>query len=68
MRRNQVVLKITEEQRSELSKWAASRTLPAGECVSSAVDPGVGGRADLPADQDHATDHGANNLALEAAV
>jgi len=31
MRRNQAVLKITEEQRSELSRWAASRTLPAGD-------------------------------------
>src|ERR1700691_405892 len=31
MRRNQVVLQITDEQRSELSKWAASRTLPAGD-------------------------------------
>jgi len=31
MRRNQAVLRITDEQRSELSKWAASRTLPAGD-------------------------------------
>jgi transposase len=31
MRRNQAVLKITDQQRSELSKWAASRTLPAGD-------------------------------------
>ena len=31
MRRNQAVLTITDEQRSELSKWAASRTLPAGD-------------------------------------
>jgi hypothetical protein len=31
MRRNQEVLTITDEQRSELSKWAASRTLPAGD-------------------------------------
>ena len=31
MRRNQAVLAITDEQRSELSKWAQSRTLPAGD-------------------------------------
>jgi len=31
MRRNQTVLVITDEQRSELSKWAQSRTLPAGD-------------------------------------
>lgn len=31
MRRNQVLLRITDEQRNELSKWAASRTLPAGD-------------------------------------
>jgi transposase len=31
MRRNQAVLAITDEQRGELSKWAASRTLPAGD-------------------------------------
>jgi transposase len=31
MGRNQAVLTITEEQRSELSKWAGSRTLPAGD-------------------------------------
>ncbi len=31
MRRNQIVLLVTEEQRSELGKWAASRTLPAGD-------------------------------------
>lgn len=30
MRRNQALL-ITDEQRNELSKWAASRTLPAGD-------------------------------------
>lgn len=31
MRRNQALLRITEEQRNELSRWAASRTLPAGD-------------------------------------
>jgi transposase len=31
MRRNQIVLRVNEEQRSELRKWAASRTLPAGD-------------------------------------
>src|SRR5450755_1987096 len=31
MRRNQRMLAITEEQRKELSKWAQSRTLPAGD-------------------------------------
>ena len=31
MRRNQAVLAITDEQRSELSRWAQSRTLPAGD-------------------------------------
>ena len=31
MRQNQKVLSLSEEQRSELSKWAASRTLPAGD-------------------------------------
>jgi len=31
MRQNQRVLSLTEEQRSELSQWAASRTLPAGD-------------------------------------
>src|SRR5215467_5326231 len=31
MRRNQPVLSITDEQREELSKWATSRTLPAGD-------------------------------------
>src|SRR3984885_12183584 len=31
MRRNQTVLVITDEQRSELSKWAQSRTLAAGD-------------------------------------
>jgi transposase len=31
MRRNQFVLRVTVEQRRELSKWAQSRTLPAGD-------------------------------------
>ena len=31
MRRNRSVLPITQEQRSELTKWAQSRTLPAGD-------------------------------------
>jgi len=31
MRRNQAVLAITDDQRSELRRWAASRTLPAGD-------------------------------------
>jgi hypothetical protein len=31
MRRYQTVFAITDEQRGELSKWAASRTLPAGD-------------------------------------
>lgn len=31
MRRSEAVLTVTEEQRSELSRWAASRTLPAGD-------------------------------------
>ena len=31
MRRNQAVLALTDEQRSELSRWAASRSLPAGD-------------------------------------
>lgn len=31
MRRNQAVLSITGEQRSELNKWAQSHTLPAGD-------------------------------------
>src|ERR1700688_4690629 len=31
MRRNRSVLGTTDEQRSELSKWAQSRTLPAGD-------------------------------------
>jgi transposase len=31
MRRTAAVLTITEEQRNELSKWATSRTLPAGD-------------------------------------
>ena len=31
MRRNQTVVVITDEQRNELGKWAASRTLPAGD-------------------------------------
>src|SRR5258708_22244838 len=31
MRRNQFVLSMTDEQRSELRKWAQSRTLPAGD-------------------------------------
>src|SRR5271169_3698232 len=31
MRRNQAVLAITDEQRGELSTWAQSRTLPAGD-------------------------------------
>ena len=31
MRRNQFVLRVTDEQRSELTKWAQSRTLPAGD-------------------------------------
>src|SRR5271156_2949556 len=31
MRRNQRVLAIADEQRSELTKWAQSRTLPAGD-------------------------------------
>jgi transposase len=31
MRQNQKVLSLSEEQRNELSKWAASRTLPAGD-------------------------------------
>jgi transposase len=31
MRRNQAVLALTDEQRSELSRWAQSRTLPAGD-------------------------------------
>jgi hypothetical protein len=31
MRRNQFVLRVTDEQRSELRQWATSRTLPAGD-------------------------------------
>src|SRR5215472_10853060 len=31
MRRKRFVLRVTDEQRQELSKWAASRTLPAGD-------------------------------------
>jgi transposase/transposase-like protein len=31
MRRNQAVLAITDEQRIELTRWAQSRTLPAGD-------------------------------------
>lgn len=31
MRRNVAVLRVTDEQRSELSRWAQSRTLPAGD-------------------------------------
>src|SRR5512140_3299082 len=31
MRRNHCLLRVTEEQRKELTKWAASRTLPAGD-------------------------------------
>ena len=31
MRRNQFVLGLTDEQRSELTKWAQSRTLPSGD-------------------------------------
>jgi hypothetical protein len=31
MRRDQFVLQVSDEQRSELEKWAASRTLPAGD-------------------------------------
>src|ERR1700692_1217771 len=31
MGRNQILLAVTEEQRGELSKWAASRALPAGD-------------------------------------
>ena len=31
MRRKRFVLRVTEEQRKELSKWATSRTLPAGD-------------------------------------
>lgn len=31
MRRNQAVLALTDEQRSELRRWAQSRTLPAGD-------------------------------------
>src|ERR1700687_4432388 len=31
MRRNQAVLALTEKQRSELSRWAQSRALPAGD-------------------------------------
>jgi transposase len=31
MRRKQIVLLVTEERRSELVKWASSRTLPAGD-------------------------------------
>src|SRR5215469_13445808 len=31
MRRKRFVLRVTDEQQQELSKWAASRTLPAGD-------------------------------------
>jgi transposase len=31
MRRSQFVLRVTDQQRSELRQWAASRTLPAGD-------------------------------------
>jgi transposase len=31
MRRTRIVLAVTDEQRSELMKWAGSRTLPAGD-------------------------------------
>jgi hypothetical protein len=31
MRRNQSVLQLTDDQRGELSKWAASRSLSAGD-------------------------------------
>src|SRR6202522_3712867 len=41
MRRNQTVLAITEEQRSELSKWAQSRTLPAGDVFRARLQFGA---------------------------
>ena len=31
MRRNQAVLSLTDEQREDLTQWAQSRTLPAGD-------------------------------------
>ncbi len=50
MRRNQAVLAITDEQRSELSKWAQSRTLPAGDVFSRSADFGIGRGRELSAD------------------
>jgi transposase len=35
MRRNQAVFSVTDEQRIELTRWAQSRTLPAGDVFRS---------------------------------
>lgn len=50
MRRNQTMLAITEEQRSELSKWAQSRTLPAGDVFRARLRTPYGEAANLLCD------------------
>ena len=66
MRRNRTVLVITDEQRIELSKWAQSRTLPAGDVFRARL---ILALADGPATQScDLTNDGADDCALEAAL
>ena len=68
MGRNQFVLAVTDEQRNELSKRAASRRLPAGEVFRARLILGIGGRADLQPGHGVAEYHGTHDFPLEAAI
>ena len=68
MRRNQAVLTITDEQRSELSKWAASRTLPAGDVFRARLILALAERRELSADHGDVANDSTDDLALETEV
>jgi len=69
MRRNQLVLRVTEEQRSELRKWAASRTLRAGDVFRARLILGLADRQTYSQIMtDVAANHGAHDFTMEAEV
>jgi hypothetical protein len=59
---------LTDEQRSELRKWAASRTLPAGDVFRARLILALADGQTYSPDQGDAADHGAHDFALEAEV
>ena len=62
------MLAITEEQRKALSKWAQSRTLPAGDVFRARLILALADGQTLQPDHDDLEDNGPDHLALEATV